>query len=118
MSNERSSRIPALDGLRWLATNRLLTWCRKLEQTLLTYQPVQEQPPNERALILPFERFSPSTRPERLLRLNALPVWEPREERPTETFLPALQRLEADNRHATLSDALGRVGYYVKSLKR
>ena len=69
----------------------------------------------ERALILPFNPSTPSTRAERLLRLNARLVNEVREEKPTTTFLAALHRLEISDRSATLSDALSRLGFYVKT---
>ena len=52
---------------------------------------------------------------ERLLRLNARAVNEERDEKPTESFLAALRKLETTERHATLSDALSRLGNYVKT---
>ncbi len=73
---------------------------------------------SERALVLPFEQSTPSVRAVRVLRLNALVVEESHAETPTESFLPALQRLEAHERYATLSDALSRVSFYVKTRKR
>jgi hypothetical protein len=69
----------------------------------------------ERALVLPFNPGTPSARAEQLLRLNAQPVSEEREEKPTESFLPALRKLETTERRATLSDALSRLGNYVKT---
>lgn len=87
---------------------------QRLERRLF---PKRAVPAAERALILPFEISTPSTRAERLLRLNALPVSERREEQPTESFLAALRRLEITERRATLSDALARLGLYVKTKK-
>jgi hypothetical protein len=72
----------------------------------------------ERALILPFDQSSPSTRAERILRLNLLVSDERREEAPTHSFLPALQKLEVTERHATLADALNRLGFHVKSKRK
>lgn len=68
-----------------------------------------KQPP-ERALVLPFEQSTPSVQGMRVLRLNTLQVHERRDETPTPTFLPALERLEESERTATLSDALIRLG--------
>jgi hypothetical protein len=48
------------------------------------------------------------------LRLNARPVNEERDEKPTESFLAALRKLETTERRATLSDAEP-VGDYVKT---
>lgn len=119
MSIPKSSRILPVDGLRQLLTAWLLNFCQRLEQRLAAQQHMApEQVAQERALILPFDRSSPSTRPERLLRMNAVPVREAREESPTETFLPALLRLEDHDRRATLSDALGRLSFYVKTRRR
>lgn len=72
----------------------------------------------ERALVLPFEQSTPSVRAVRILRLNAQAVSEPRDEQPTEGFLKALQRLEAHEQRATLSDALTRLSYHVKSRRQ
>jgi hypothetical protein len=72
----------------------------------------------ERALILPFDQSSPSTRAERILRMNVLYSEERREEVPTSSFLPALQKLQVSERHATLTDALSRLGFHVKSKRK
>ncbi len=89
---------------------------QRLEAWLFPKAPRLEQ--SERALVLPFEQSTPSVQAVRVLRLNALAVEESREETPTDSFLPALQRLETNERYATLSDALSRLNFYVKSRKQ
>lgn len=114
MQREKPLRIPSLDGLRALATTFALRLRQQFERRLsLRRQPLEHDA--ERALILPFDPGTPSTRAERLLRLNAQPVNEEREEKPTGSFLAALRKLEATERRGTLSDALSRLGFYVKS---
>jgi hypothetical protein len=77
----------------------------------------QEHGP-QRAVVLPFAQGSPSIRAEQILRMNLQCSAEPREEAPTRSFLPALHKLELAQRHATLADALSRLGFQVKSKRK
>ena len=122
MQSEKPLRNPSLDGLRALLSTFASRLRQQFERRLsLRRQQSEERAKTraeggtERALILPFDPGTPSTRAERLLRLNARAVNEERDEKPTESFLAALRRLETIERRATLSDALGRLGYYVKT---
>ena len=122
MYSEKPSRIPSLDGLRALLSTFVLRLRQQFERRLsLRRQQSEERAKTraeggtERALILPFDPGTPSTRAERLLRLNARPVSEEREEKPTPSFLAALRKLETNERRATLSDALSRLGHYIKT---
>jgi peptidoglycan/LPS O-acetylase OafA/YrhL len=60
----------------------------------------------EHGKVLPFEGGSPSAQVERALRLGALHTPEQRDEAPTHTFLPALQRLERSEPHAPVRLAI------------
>ena len=122
MHSEKPIRIPSLDELRALSTTFVFCLRQQFERRLsLRRQQSEERAKTqaeggtELALILPFDPGTPSTRAERLLRLNARPVNEERDEKPTESFLAALRKLETTERHATLSDALSRLGNYVKT---
>ena len=118
MYSEKPSRIPSLDGLHALLSTFVLRLRQQFERRLSLRRQQHEtraEDRTERALVLPFDPGTPSTRAERLLRLNARPVSEEREEKPTASFLAALRRLETIERRATLSDALSRLGLYVKT---
>lgn len=114
ISHEKPSRIRVLDLLCALLTTFVSRLRQQFERRLSPPRQAFEET-SERALILPFESGTPSTRAERLLRLNARLVNEEREEKPTGSFLTALRRLEKTERRATLSDALSRVAFYVKT---
>ncbi|MBI1765629.1 MAG: hypothetical protein HYR56_29860 [Acidobacteria bacterium] len=111
MNNELMARW--LDDSRARALALVNNLHHKLEQRLAPSAPPETMP--ERALILPFDPHSPSTRAVQVLRLNALPVQETRDEPPTESFLPALHKLATNERRATLSEALSRHSFVVKS---
>jgi hypothetical protein len=114
MQSEKPTRIPSADGVRALWSTFVSRLRQQFERRLsLRRQQLEED--RERALILPFDPSTPSTRAERLLRLNARLVNEEREEKPTASFLAALRRLETTERRATLSDALSRLGLYIKT---
>ena len=118
MHSEKPSRIPLLDGLRALLSTFALRLRQQFERRLSLRRQQSEtraEEKTERALVLPFDPGTPSTRAERLLRLNARPVSEEREEKPTPSFLAALRKLESTERRATLSDALSRLGNYIKT---
>ncbi len=122
MQSEKPLRNPSLDGLRALLSIFVSRLRQQFERRLSLHRQQSEERAKtraedgtERALILPFDPGTPSTRAERLLRLNARPVNEERDEKPTESFLTALRKLETTEQRATLSDALSRLGSYVKT---
>ena len=111
----RQLSFPQLSAIWQKFTSHPLPASLKPEIPLKTRQP---ESTSERALILPFDQSSPSTRAERILRMNLIVRDEHREEAPTYSFLPALQKLEVTERHATLADALSRLGFHVKSKRK
>jgi hypothetical protein len=114
MHSERPLRNPSLDGWRALLTTFVSRLRQQFERRPSLHRQ-QLEDNTEQALILPFAPSTPSTRAERLLRLNARTISEGREEKPTASFLAALRKLEISERRATLSDALSRLGLYIKT---